>query len=101
MNDEICPVKLERRLKFPDKKIPPYHEWRWEPKGKDRHGAKLKKGICKLCGFALEVQRFCRRCGIRLDRWGGWGSLCHLCKEDDQRVAATKEFAGQGKGRGR
>lgn len=66
MNEEICPVKVERRLRAPTKKINPYHEWLWERNGKDGRGATLKRGVCKLCGFDLGVERFCRRCGVIL-----------------------------------
>ena len=89
-SEEVCPIKLERRLATPTKKIPPYHEWMWKPKGKDKSGAKLKQGVCKLCGLALEVQKFCRRCGLRLDRWGAWGNLCYLCMKDNERVGARR-----------
>ena len=81
MSEEICPVKLERRLEFPDKKFSSYHEWRWEPNGKDGRGATLKRGTCKLCGFTLEVERFCARCGVILPKEEP-ESLCVECIEE-------------------
>lgn len=68
MSEDVCPVKLDYRIKFPHKKFSPYHEWRWERNGKDGRGAVLKTGTCKLCGFTLEIERFCSRCGVILPK---------------------------------
>ena len=81
MSEEICPIKLEYRLKSPDKKFSSYHEWVWRPNGKEESGAVLKKGTCKLCGFELEVERFCARCGVILPKEEP-EPLCAECIEE-------------------
>lgn len=87
MSETICPVKLEYRLRSPGKHFSSYHEWRWERNGKDGKGATLKRGICKLCGFALEIERFCARCGVILPKEES-GKLCSECIDERVEVMA-------------
>jgi len=88
MSEDVCPVKLECRLEFPDKKISPYHEWRWGNNGKEKDGAILKRGSCKLCGFTLEVERFCARCGVILPKEEP-RALCVECLGELKKESTT------------
>lgn len=85
-SEDVCPVKVERREKSPTKRVNLYHDWHWKRLGKDKDGAELRRGICRLCGYKLPATRMCRQCGLRLDHWGSGGSLCDLCIEDDTRA---------------
>jgi len=82
VSEVICPVKLERRLRFPSKSISRDHDWAWTPNGKDKSGAILKRGICRLCGFDLGIERFCSRCRVKLPDEEPT-SLCSECIEDE------------------
>jgi len=81
VSETVCPVKLDYRLKSPGRHFSPYHKWGWDINGKDGSGATLKRGICKLCGFALEIERFCARCGVILPDEEP-GKLCVECIEE-------------------
>lgn len=87
MNVNECPEKLLIRERYPRRKITLYHEWKWERVGKDKDGADLREGVCRLCGYKVGVIRFCSRCGLRIDGpWKGEGSLCWICIGQDDRV---------------
>lgn len=87
MNEEVCPVKLDRRRKSPGKSIPRDHAFDWTPNGKDESGALLKRGICSLCGFDLGIERFCSRCRIKLPDEEPT-SLCSECIEERELESA-------------
>jgi len=85
VNEEVCPVKLERCLRFPTKSISRNHDFTWTPNGKDKSGAILKRGVCRLCGFDLGIERFCSRCRIRLPDEES-EPFCSECMEEQNSV---------------